>query len=543
MDINDQIIINGIVINNRLVMPPMATGKARDGKITKEILDYYDEKTKGGCLGLVIVEHMYVNKQGMANYNQISISEDSDIAGLSKLVKVIHKNNSKVLAQISHAGSKTASFITGMKVVGPSEVKNVISKDSEAIPCKMTTQDIDNVINDFLLASKRAKLAGFDGVELHSAHGYLLNQFYSPITNLRDDEYGGSNLLSRIALHLKIIKAIRKEVGEDFIIALRLGACDFLEGGTTIEDSIKASLIFEENSLDLLDISGGLLGYQNPLCEEEGWFSSLSKSIKDKVRIPVILTGGFTNKGSIDLALKEEKADLIGVGRALLKDNSLPKKLTRKLISFQEVISDLEKIEHLKTKDLDSYNKMLIKNNVDVSSLKEHVLTTQLIHRTFFQVSLGLLNDYEEQFSFIEENEDLLQDWWHVDQLIQFIKRPIDFDFAYHKAKSYLKSDKPFVRRWGYVLFLAGLQKDCKNTSIILSLLKDDDEYYVQMAEAWLICDLAIYNTSTVVNYLEESKLKYNILGKAIQKICDSFRISSETKEYVKALREKLKQN
>ena len=178
MDINDQIIINGIVINNRLVMPPMATGKARDGKITKEILDYYDEKTKGGCLGLVIVEHMYVNKQGMANYNQISISEDSDIAGLSKLVKVIHKNNSKVLAQISHAGSKTASCITGMKVVGPSEVKNVISKDSEAIPCKMTTQDIDNVINDFLLASKRAKLAGFDGVELHSAHGYLLNQFY-----------------------------------------------------------------------------------------------------------------------------------------------------------------------------------------------------------------------------------------------------------------------------------------------------------------------------------------------------------------------------
>ena len=117
----------------------------------------------------------------------------------------------------------------------------------------------------------------------------------------------------------------------------------------------------------------------------------------------------------------------------------------------------------------------------------------------------------KKYLEFIEENEDLLQDWWHVDQLIQFIKRPIDFDFAYHKAKSYLKSDKPFVRRWGYVLFLAGLQKDCKNTSIILSLLKDDDEYYVQMAEAWLICDLAIYNTSTVVNYLDESKLKYNI--------------------------------
>lgn len=212
-------------------------------------------------------------------------------------------------------------------------------------------------------------------------------------------------------------------------------------------------------------------------------------------------------------------------------------------MNYEEIANDLRCIENLKTKDIDKYNKRLIKENIDVSDLKNYALTDQLVHRTYFQVSLGKLKNFKEQLKFIEENQDLLQDWWHTDQLNQFLKKPLDFDFTFDKAKIYIQSEKTFVRRWGYVLLLAGLQKNTEYTNDILSLIKDDDEYYVQMAQAWLICDLAVYNTNAVAKFIKSSKLKYNILGKAIQKICDSYRISAEDKEKFKAMRNNLKHN
>ncbi|MBQ2711414.1 MAG: DNA alkylation repair protein [Clostridia bacterium] len=211
--------------------------------------------------------------------------------------------------------------------------------------------------------------------------------------------------------------------------------------------------------------------------------------------------------------------------------------------TYESVVKDLLAITNRRTADVDRYNKLLIKDKEDVSQLKDFALSNQMVHRTYFQVSLGLINSVEQQFLFIEQNEDLLQDWWHVDQLTQFIKRPVDFSFALSKAQQYIASSKPFVRRWGYVLFLVGLQKDRNYTEQILSLMKDDDEYYVQMAEAWLIADLAVFNVEAVKSFLQTSKLKYNILGKATQKMCDSFRISQQDKAFVKSLRIKLKDN
>ena len=152
-----------------------------------------------------------------------------------------------------------------------------------------------------------------------------------------------------------------------------------------------------------------------------------------------------------------------------------------------------------------------------------------------------LVNDYI--FMFIEDNFELLQDWWHVDQLLQFLKKPVDFDFAFDKAKEYINSELTFTRRWGYVLFLAGLQKDISHTKAILSLVKDDEEYYVQMAEAWLIAELGVFNIEEVKHFLESTTLNYKITGKAVQKLCDSFRISKEDKVFVKSLRTKLKEN
>lgn len=212
-------------------------------------------------------------------------------------------------------------------------------------------------------------------------------------------------------------------------------------------------------------------------------------------------------------------------------------------ITYKEVVSKLKKINNLKTKDVDRYNKQLIKEKIDVSDLKEYVRNDDLVHRTYFQVSMGLMDNYQEQLQFIEDNYLLLNDWWHVDQLTQFIKGEMDFNYVYELSKRYIKSEHLFLRRWGYVIFISGLQKDKRYTKKILKLMKDDEEYYVQMAEAWLICDLAVFNSDEVVKFLSKSKIKYNILGRAIQKMCDSFRISNKVKEIVRGLREKLKDN
>lgn len=197
--------------------------------------------------------------------------------------------------------------------------------------------------------------------------------------------------------------------------------------------------------------------------------------------------------------------------------------------------------EHYITKDVDRLNKRLIKQKEDVSFLKDIVLSNQEYHRTYFQVSLGQIKKVEDQFKFIEDNFSLLNDWWHVDQLLQFINTSLELDFAYKKAKEYTYSSLPFVRRWGYVLFLKNLVKEDYAFSKIVSLLKNDEEYYVIMAEAWLISYLAIYNPEKTFNYLYNCSLNYSIVGRAIQKICDSFRISSSWKEKFKTIRKKYK--
>ena len=207
-----------------------------------------------------------------------------------------------------------------------------------------------------------------------------------------------------------------------------------------------------------------------------------------------------------------------------------------------------EKLEELfkqlgpnyKTKDVDRLNKKLIKEKTDVSFLKDICLEHQEYHRTYFQVSLGTLKTIEEQCKFIEDNFLQLNDWWHVDQLTQFLHK-MDLDFAYSKAKEYVKHPHPFARRWGYVLFMPTLVKEEKSFEMIVSLLKDDSEYYVVMAEAWLISYLAIYHPEQTYKFFEETTLDYSIIGRAIQKTCDSFRVSKEYKDKVKLIRNRYK--
>lgn len=196
--------------------------------------------------------------------------------------------------------------------------------------------------------------------------------------------------------------------------------------------------------------------------------------------------------------------------------------------------------ENYKTKDVDRLNRKLIKEKQDVSCLKDIVLSHQEYHRTYFQVSLGQMKTNEEKFKFIEDNFSNLNDWWHVDQLTQFVKN-IDPQFALKKAKKYVKSPMTFARRWGYVLFMPSLVKNEEIFDQITHLLKNDEEYYVIMAEAWLISYLAIYFPERTLNYLSECELNYSIVSRAIQKICDSYRVSQENKNLIRSLRAKYK--
>ena len=313
-----------LTLNNRLVMPPMATSKAEaDGKVSQDIIDYYAEKSVGGYISLIIIEHSFIMASGKASDQQLSIAEDSVILRLKDLAEVIHKNGSKAVMQINHAGSAASEEVTGTTPVGPSAVPHPRRGN---IPRQLTAEDITDIVQGFKEAARRVKAAGFDGVEIHSAHGYLLNQFFSPLSNKRTDEYGG-DIYGRIHIHIQIIEAVRIEVGKDFPILLRLGASDFIDGGITIEDSQIAAREFEKAGVSMLDISGGFSGYNvAELADRQGYFAPLTEAIKKVVSIPVILTGGITDINAAEQLLAEGKTDLVGVGRAILKDSKWAQK-------------------------------------------------------------------------------------------------------------------------------------------------------------------------------------------------------------------------
>ena len=204
----------------------------------------------------------------------------------------------------------------------------------------------------------------------------------------------------------------------------------------------------------------------------------------------------------------------------------------------EQVQKDLDALpEHYKTGDLDRLIGRYVKAKADVSALRPYILTEQQFHRLYFYVSLEQLKTVEERMAFIHNNL-LFSDWWHTDQLIGYVS-DLDFDVALQYAAGYVHSEDPFIRRWGYVLFISKLCKG--HASQLLPLTHDDGHYSVQMAQAWLIAELAVYEPEAVYRWFAENDLKYNINGKAIQKICDSFRISDEWKEKYKQLRPELR--
>lgn len=302
--LREPIKINSLTLKNRLVQPPMATEQSDDGRASAAFCDFY--AARAGAIGLIIAEHAYVLKEGKASKGQLSVGPDADMDGLKRVAEAVHKKGvTRVFAQINHAGQAAKAEVTGMPVIDIDD---------------LTADDFQRLRDGFVQAALRVQAAGFDGVEIHGAHGYLNSQLYSPLKNHRRDEYGCESIENRTRLACEILAATRAAVGADYPIAYRFGACDYQEGGATEAEAPVAAKLFEAAGCDLLDISGGINGFVIRGVTEPGWFGSVSRAIRTAVRIPVLLTGGVVTGEQAEKLLNEGKADLIGVGRAILRD-------------------------------------------------------------------------------------------------------------------------------------------------------------------------------------------------------------------------------
>ncbi len=312
--------LKNLTIKNRLVMPPMALDIATEtGAITHKIIEHYRIRAQG--LGMIIVEHSYVNPEGRAHPRQLGIYDDTLISGLEHLAAEIHALGVIAGIQISHAGARALDAPMGPSSIQSQYLNRFGDTDKKryrVLPKKLNIKGINEIAMDFARAARRAQKAGFDFVEIHGAHGYLLNQFYSPLTNIRHDEYGGS-LERRLAFSLEVVKKVRRAVGKDMSIFYRLGADDRLPGGITLEDSIIAAQALEAAGIDCLDLSGGISGYLKS--GPEGFFAYMGEGIKPHVKIPVIVTGGIKTGNKANEIIAGGAADFVGVGRTLLKES------------------------------------------------------------------------------------------------------------------------------------------------------------------------------------------------------------------------------
>jgi len=308
--------IRGLKLKNRIVMPPMAsyTG-TEEGYITPETSQYYRARAAGG-VGLIIIEHTYVLPSGRRHRRQLGLVSDAHAGLLRPLVDEVHRHGAVAVIQLTHAGAKATADVIGQTPIAPSAVK---ASSDEPAAVAMDAHQIDQVVEAFVACARRAADAGFDGVELHGAHGYLLNQFMSPVTNSRTDEYGDGPE-GRLHLPLRVIHAVREAVGPELIIMYRLGADDGLPGGITPEDALEIAPRLVDAGVDVIDVSGGLRGYQPFEWKGEGFFADISGRMKTICGAPVIVTGGIKSPATADSIIRQSKADLVGIGRALLKD-------------------------------------------------------------------------------------------------------------------------------------------------------------------------------------------------------------------------------
>jgi len=318
--------IGSLKLENRIVMPPMATNYATpEGFVTDRQIAYYVERARGG-VGYITVEHTGIHQLGKASPKMLMIHTDEHTGKIKNLVEAVHAAGSKIVVQINHAGRQTFSKVTGGPIVGPSAVPVLPAMET---PRELTAGEIEDLVAVFTLAAERVKKAGADGVELHMAHGYLICSFLSPFSNKRKDQYGG-NITGRARFALEVLRSVRQRVGSDFPVICRLSGDEYVAGGLNVEDTRQIARLLEKEGADALHISAcnAASSFLNhpPYYVEEGVFVHLAEAVKSQVDIPVITVGRIRNPVMADQIIADGKADLISMGRALIADPHFPQK-------------------------------------------------------------------------------------------------------------------------------------------------------------------------------------------------------------------------
>ena len=314
--------IGNLKLKNRIVMPPMGTNLAGpEGEVTEQLLAYYEERAKGGT-GLIIVEFTCIDYEyGKGFIRQLRLDDDRFIPGIHALANVVHNYGAKVFVQIHHAGRQSnSSLINGKQIVAPSTVACAAVGEK---PRELTTAEVKDLVNKFVQTAIRCKQAGIDGVEVHAAHGYLINQFLSPEANLRTDEYGGS-FENRMRFVEEIIGGIKEKCGNDYPVTVRINVDDFTEGGIDLQLGKDICRYLEKLGVDGLHVSCGTYDSMDRVIEsplfEQGWRVYLAEEIKKGVTIPVITVGSLREPQFVENILAEGKADFVAIGRGLIAD-------------------------------------------------------------------------------------------------------------------------------------------------------------------------------------------------------------------------------
>ncbi|SPF48121.1 NADH:flavin oxidoreductase [Syntrophobacter sp. SbD1] len=295
------------------------------GEVTAKLINLNAELARGG-VGLIISGHSYVRPEGQASRGQTGVYKDELIPGLKGLTGAVHEAGGKIVMQLAHAGHFAAEKLIGQPPIVVSDYEGLAQSPRREI----SKGDIREIVQAFADAAGRARAAGFDGVQIHSAHGYLLNQFLSPIYNKRRDEYGGS-LVNRARIHLEVYKAIREAVGEGYPVLIKINCRDFAESGLSLDESIEAAGLLTDAGLDAIEVSGGLpiSGKLGPIRrgidsqEKEAYFSEELKAFRKAFEIPLILVGGIRSFEVAEKLVQSGMADYISMSRPFIREPDL----------------------------------------------------------------------------------------------------------------------------------------------------------------------------------------------------------------------------
>jgi len=318
--------LNGMTLKNRFVRSATAEGMAtEDGEATPRLINLMAELAKGG-VGLIITGHAYVAQRGQATPAQLGMYGDKLIPGLRAMVAAVHERDGKIVAQLAHSGMLAIPKLINGAPLAPSAIEGF----TEGPLHEMTIEDIEATVAAFGKAAGRAQEAGFDGVQIHAAHSYLLSQFLSPAFNHRRDAYGGS-IENRARILLEMVQGIRKKVGPGYPLLVKINCSDFLEGGLELEDSIQAGVMLKERRVDAIEVSGGtfasgdLMPVRTGIATEgdEAYFQTEARAFKQRLAIPIILVGGIRSFPIAEKIVDDHSADYISMCRPFIREPGL----------------------------------------------------------------------------------------------------------------------------------------------------------------------------------------------------------------------------